>query len=347
MSRLYKQTRLNLNVKIMERVKNSYSIRIASFMLLLLLGSCSKDEDNQVAEGEESIAIDNTTNVAAQNSNDPDDDDYGMITLYSVANGSITKKRDFNTSGELKVAQDDVLFHQEIWKRVAQMIPEDRLAKMDEFMIYWGGFVGSAGFASHINPELSKWILGIAVDYTVLNEPEGEQNLNYLIAHEYGHILSLNDTQVDGSIDEDNCQAFYTGSGCSNTDSFMNQFYNYHWADIWPEREKIQDADGNDDDFFTTYESRFVTRYAGTNPTEDIAEVFAYFVLEDDLPINGTSKVEAMYANDELSALRQQMRQNIGLNTAKKTSSSLASSKLRNSLENKDVLGCGLNKKRY
>lgn len=345
--RFCKKTMLTLNPKIMKPMKNWNSMLVMYTIVALLAIGCAKEETEVVVANEETIAVKEAEEIeGTQDSNNPNDDDYGMISLYNVANGVITTKVEFNTSGELKIAQEDRARHQEIWNRVATMIPAEYLSKMDEFMLYWGEYTGSSGFVVETNPDLSKFIMGIAIDFVDLDSPEGERNLNGLIAHEFGHILSLNDTQVDWTIGEEECQNFNTGSGCSRPGSFMNTFFNANWADIWPERQIIQDMDGNDDEFFATYESRFVSRYAGTNPTEDIAEVFSYFVMQDKLPTTGTSKVEAMYANEELNALRIQMRSNIGLTTAKNTLVSAKANQSGNAKTKTILLVCGFAKSR-
>ena len=68
-------------------------------------------------------------------------------------------------------------------------------------------------------------------------------------------------------------------------DSYLYQFYVLFWEDIhaeWQDINLIEDEDAYYDaldDFYYAYEDRFLTDYAATNPEEDIAESFSFFVL--------------------------------------------------------------------
>jgi hypothetical protein len=63
--------------------------------------------------------------------------------------------------------------------------------------------------------------------------------------------------------------------GCMNADSYLDDFIDIFWSDAdYLERVRNQEVYAYDD----TPES-FITDYAATNPGEDIAESFTYFVL--------------------------------------------------------------------
>ena len=67
--------------------------------------------------------------------------------------------------------------------------------------------------------------------------------------------------------------------------------------------------------FFLRHEDDFVTDYASTSPSEDIAESFAYFVLYDKAEGNGlqAQKQNFFYAYPELVTFRDQARERLGL----------------------------------
>ncbi|MFK7805148.1 MAG: hypothetical protein AB8G95_26175, partial [Anaerolineae bacterium] len=132
--------------------------------------------------------------------------------------------------------------------------------------------------------------------------------------------LTLNNQQVPFDVeayaDDDayeaaaeSCPRFFTGEGCANQSSYVNAFYNAFWADIYSELPLDQDPDELYD-FYLTYQDRFVTEYAGTNPGEDIAESWTHFVLND--RPNGSSvadqKVQFFYQYPELVSLREKIR---------------------------------------
>ncbi|MGB8859930.1 MAG: hypothetical protein WCC60_11775, partial [Ilumatobacteraceae bacterium] len=68
------------------------------------------------------------------------------------------------------------------------------------------------------------------------------------------------------------------------------------------------------DAFYAAHQTDFVTRYAATDPLEDIAEVWAEFVITD-APAGATvaeQKILYLYGFPELVELRQQIRARVG-----------------------------------
>jgi hypothetical protein len=141
--------------------------------------------------------------------------------------------------------------------------------------------------------------------------------LKMILIHENAHILSLSASQSDNDLlgweqfpyDEEWEKADYVkveqiftqkeadctlnhysaNSGCMNDNSYLNLFFQKFWADIYPEYhywfeftddpKKLSELVSA---FRQNYDSRFVTHYAMTNPTEDFAESFTAFVLWDE-----------------------------------------------------------------
>ncbi len=111
------------------------------------------------------------------------------------------------------------------------------------------------------------------------------QVFDEVVAHEIGHVISLNgtqqadDTDVPGYTDEDG--AFRMGA-------WLSRFYFRFWKGLYPhESPRVtgkavsrvhQDAQA------------FVTDYAATDPSEDFAESFAYFVLDPAAPTGAAGK---------------------------------------------------------
>ncbi len=237
----------------------------------------------------------------------------GSITLYKVSGTSITKIQDYEVSGQLKEAQNDVAKHQEIWELVKKIVPENYMSKIDEFVLYWGENDGSAGYVVENAEDLSVWKMGIAIDYAYEGGFNADGELAYTIIHEFGHILTLDNTQVDASISENNCQNYFTGEGCAKTNAYINQIQTRFWADIWSDYQDASDSESGMQGFYEKYSDRFVTQYAATNPGEDIAEVFATFVTSNSSANGNTianQKIQLMYDYPELIALRDFIRGN-------------------------------------
>ena len=323
-------------------MKNSKNWRILFVLLIALttFQSCYKDDffqgdpnsDNQSFEddfvNDDDFDNDDDFNDDSTSSNDNDatdtntnedfdsgaSGDEGEITQYIVSGNDIVKVKDFAVSGEALEFQQDVAKHQEIWELTKKLIPSSYLAKMSHFMIFAGEETGTAGYVYETSADLSTWEMGIAIDFAYegggLNA-DGE--LAYTIIHEFGHILTLDNTQLDSSISEDSCQNYFPGEGCAKTEAYINKLHTRYWADIENEHANIGQNQNLSDDFYDKYQDRFVTNYASTNPAEDIAEVFATFVTRSG-GVNGNSiaeqKIQLMYDHSELIGFRDFVREN-------------------------------------
>ena len=157
--------------------------------------------------------------------------------------------------------------------------------------------------------------------------------LSYTLVHEFAHLLTLGSDQVPPSEaifnnPDDNdiylnevaaCPNFFPGEGCSNGDSYINQYYSRFWLSIYDEWNEINLEENDDlyyerlDDFYYKYQDQFLTDYAATHPAEDIAESFSFFVFSE-MPAGDTvaeQKILFFYNYPELVALRTNILANL------------------------------------
>ena len=279
----------------MKNFRTLFCIMLLSASCALFI-SCSNDEGLLITSGEDS-SNNNGNNVGQQVGS------QSSIALYKVANGNISKIRDYRVTGENLNYQRDIAKHNEIWDLVTKIAPLDQLEKISEFMIYNGRVAGSSGFILKRSSDLSKWQLAIAIDKAYEGGFNSNGELAYTILHEYGHILTLNHTQLDASISERSCTTYYPNIGCSYEHSYINEMYDLYWKDIENEYRAAQNSQSDQMAFYIRHTDRFVTNFASTNPIEDIAEVFSVFITASDKPSGGTiadKKVLLMYESNEI-----------------------------------------------
>ncbi len=158
-----------------------------------------------------------------------------------------------------------------------------------------------------------------------------------VLAHEYAHLLTLNDTQVDDryteyGLDSDETElyaarnackgAFFNGYQCTRADSYLNAFGKRFWSgelyDAWVAAFVKADNDAKTyktmiDDFYNAHSDQFLSPYAATNPREDIAVAWEEFILKP--KPQGTSiaeqKVLFFYEYPELVELRRTIIQGV------------------------------------
>jgi hypothetical protein len=144
------------------------------------------------------------------------------------------------------------------------------------------------------------------------------QDFTYTLVHEFGHLLTLNNSQVNYSIVyEDECSTRLLSEGCLFDNAYSYTYFEKFWNnDLYDEWYDYVDYEASEDDVTYFYEENpgiFITEYAATDPDEDIAESFAHFVLTD---IHSTDnianqKISFFYNYPELIKMRDEIRKNI------------------------------------
>ncbi len=166
---------------------------------------------------------------------------------------------------------------------------------------------------SEDNP--SKWILGVNLAATHPGGRLDKTETIFTMVHEFAHVLTLEANQVPPDISLNSggaasCSAFFTGEGCAKAGSYINQFFQMFWGNIYDTLPSEDASESERNAFYDRYQEQFVTDYAASNPGEDIAESFAAFVLKpmpDDNSI-ADAKVRFFYEYPELVRLRSQIR---------------------------------------
>ena len=108
---------------------------------------------------------------------------------------------------------------------------------------------------------------------------DDKKDLIHTMVHEYGHIATLNDTQVEQVLGA--CPRLVLPEGCSREGSIVGGFEAKFWTKYGSTATNWDRTDQDAADLYTQHSDAFVSEYAATNPVEDLAETFATFVLSD------------------------------------------------------------------
>lgn len=284
------------------------------------------DDDNSDSSdnGDDSNTDDGTTDGETETDGEDSSTEWdgSSLTLYSVSGQTISKIVDYDvTDSYLQELQEDVTKHEEIWDLVIQLIPVEQLGHISEFMIYSGFADGNtSGYVVPITGDLSEWRFAMSIDQPYAYPTEGFDpfgDTTSTIIHELGHILTLNDTQTDLGIESGDCSEYYF-YGCMKSDSYFAELYNGYWADIITEYDTAM-TNGTMSDFYDMYANRFVSTYASSHPVEDMAEVFTRFIVRESEQYGDIAeeKLQNLFAYNELSVLRDEIRSNITATFAK------------------------------
>lgn len=214
--------------------------------------------------------------VAAQ------EDDLDEIARYSVED-----------DGELSlISGDEEELHEDLWILMLTLLPTDYV---EHYIVEFAVFTSEDTLAYVSELEEDRWEFAISVD----NDPE--QALT--VIHEFGHIVALNNTQYDtyptvisdnedplddddyyDGIEEDmeDCDTIAFEDGCAIANSYIELFTDEFWDDDDVEMIVYDDLDDPAAYFFDEDPDAFVSEYAASNPIEDFAESFSYFIGLDD-----------------------------------------------------------------
>lgn len=243
------------------------------------------------------------------------------LVTYSVNGDTLSRPFFDSVPDNLKDEQEDRATHEEIWNYFTRLIPQEERDFLDGFSIVTDGSGNVLAAVGQTTNDPEQWILEVDIA-----DSTDDYVLTFTLLHEFGHLLTLNTEQVPPSIsifnnpDDDNiyqsemaaCSQYFPGEGCSNPDSYINQFFDRFWLDLYAEWQEIDSEDDEDtyynllDDFYETYKDQFLTDYAPTSPEEDIAESWAFFILSPKPELNSIAneKILFFYEYPELVELR-------------------------------------------
>jgi hypothetical protein len=273
--------------------------------------------------------VTSAVHISSDGPNQTFEGEYGVFLIsYEVAGDKISGPHPGQVPDELEDQQDDRDRHKAIWEYFVSIIPEEQRDFLTEFSIFTDGRGKHLAAVSPTFSDPEQWSL----DVDIL-DAESYYDLTYTLIHEQGHLLTLSPEQVPPSkaifkfpenktVYEQEiaaCSQYFTGEGCSKPESYLSQFFARFWPYIYEEWEQIDGEEDKDtraillDDFYETYQDQFVTEYASTDPMEDIAESWTFFVLSPKPELNSIAneKILFFYEYPELVELRTEILKNI------------------------------------
>ncbi len=255
--------------------------------------------------------------------------DSEILAEYPV-NGDLLGEPHYPpVASEQQDLQHDQAAQTEAWGYFTGMIPAEQRSMVSEFVIFTDGPGNILASVQQSNDAADQWT--VEVDAADLTD---RQALMFTLVHEFAHLLTLNPAQVPPDLQiydqpdnrslyeykSESCPTYFPGEGCSAADSYINQFYERFWTYIREEWQPVDDLSNSDDiegyyealyAFYEAHQDQFVDDYAATNPSEDIAESFSYFVFGPRPQADRISneKILFFYEFPELVQLRAQILQ--------------------------------------
>lgn len=170
-----------------------------------------------------------------------------LVAEYAITNGEKLKLQRGTDSKE----------SQAIWQGVAGVLPDAVTSEyLETFQIFNDSADDTLAF---VDDEDGNGLWRLAISQKDYEESSAKER-SITTIHELAHIITLNSTQFLAPTAD--CPNYETDEGCTTATAYLNQFVKNFWQNSGDKRE-----------------TAFITEYASTNPEEDIAESFAYFVV--------------------------------------------------------------------
>lgn len=199
------------------------------------------------------------------------DDDFNFVAAYVNIDGDLGEPCFGSPNSTLEAA----------WAELSIITPEDQLADLAVF----AGFVDSGegdevtlAFVNSIDDDGLDFQM--SVNLTSYEEDLDEARLT--LAHEFAHVFTLLESEVDRSIfDPDECDTYYSSEGCFYEDSVMAGWIETFWGDgLIDEIDPFGDPSNAAGEDRCDANPGFFGPYAASDPEEDFAEAFSAYVYQ-------------------------------------------------------------------
>ncbi len=219
------------------------------------------------------------------------------VTSPEFTSSDVTARYDVQGDSIVLLEGETAPWHQAAWDRWVELVPASDRWRVGRFEAIEGS---SDGQLEPVSDSLQVWILRISQ-----LEPEV---LDVALIHELGHLITLGPGQIlpatDPSVQED-CVTYFSMEGCAIAGGLFDRFV----SEFWDESELSTGPDAIDARYRADQDA-YVTQYAATNPGEDVAESFVFFVyrLRPTGPTVAEQKIRLLWEFPELVELREALR---------------------------------------
>lgn len=221
---------------------------------------------------------------------------YGTNELYDIKldeNGEPSGKMDAKT--------------QKLWDDIISKVvrKEERASFMDRFVLYTDGVHYQLGFTTPAEPDNVKNSMWLDIN-DVFDENQEYRHYYKTVStviHEFGHVLALNEDQLDVQKNGDDSISLPPYRENSYMSAFMKKFY--------PDMD-VNDSHASEMHAYREHPDEYVSLYATDKTMEDFADSFMCFVLMDKQKETSVArkKINFFYDYPNMVEIRNEIRGN-------------------------------------
>lgn len=239
------------------------------------------------------------------------------ITKMQLEESMVSNEKQYT---DLSINQKEI---NEIWKSIIQLLPHKYIERyVTTLNVISDGPEEILAGVLALDESNQKW--SFEVDIEDYRTYKNDEDYRHTLIHEFGHILTLNDTQVEPSdMKFQEGDRYLTNEGLAKPKSYIQSYTDQFWKgsllDRWDRIQRIKNEYKKYNAILSLYESNkshFWTDYAAESPEEDIAESWYYFIINDSPKGDSVKNKKLIFFShyEELNLMREEIRKKIGLN---------------------------------
>lgn len=219
---------------------------------------------------------DSSSESATTNTNSGSEE---ATSVYRVSSTDLSLS--LQTGGENQTTETAV------WNDITSLLPTQTLKdNVEEYHVFSDGVEGTLAYVGQIEANEYKWLF--AAD-SADSENTASTEFVKTVVHEFAHILGLESSQVEPGVPQDQCSTSYpVDEGCPVSGAIILAWFDQFWSGetYTAHQQATANLEGEEKeaaiaDFYADRTDMFINEYSATDPIEDFAETFAYFVLSD------------------------------------------------------------------
>lgn len=177
---------------------------------------------------------------------------------------------------------------------------------------YIGGFDGGAATLAFVVPVDDDYT-GFVLAIDTVSAVDDPAELRLTVMHEFAHVFTQRNDQLDVSGDPDSCPTLWNGAGCFIPGSYVDDWINRFWSDEELATLPFNAVDEDAGVERCEVDPGFLGAYAASGPEEDLAETYSAFVFDLDVPEGVQPRIEFFEDYPELAEARTLAREsNLG-----------------------------------
>ena len=211
----------------------------------------------------------------------------------------------YDVHSELQLPDNAPFKYQKYADQLRALFPTQYRNYIDRFVVFDNHPDDIAAFvAVTSNSRDTTWMYGVSVEEINITPTKGSSM--ELMVHEFAHVFSL-DQLLTGVVPATDCHRFFDDTGCfvpgSYLDKFVDEFWDEELLDGLVAANQSRNSARALQRFYERYGSEFVSDYAAVDPSEDFAESFAWYVLDEPVQ-RGTIAADKVDFMNQFPAIR-------------------------------------------